>query len=543
MYKLLRCGLGLLGLMVGGASAAAGAGQGDSTITSSLRTVDIASGGIETVHTEVRHFEAPNWSRDGRFFVVNSRGRLYRLAASGAQRLEEIPTGFADKINNDHGISPDGKFLALSHSAAEHIVDPAQEWLASSVYVLPIGGAAAPVKVTSQAPSYWHGWSPDGGTLAFVGRRKGEFDIYTIPASGGDERRLTTCPGLDDGPDYSADGAFIYYNSFCSGKMEIWRMRPDGGHAEQLTHDTYANWFPHPSPDGRWVAFLAYLTDQGENHPFGKQVKLRLMDLQDGSVRDLTPPFFGGQGTINVPSWSPDSRRVAFVSYEVSTSPQQDPREVRLHNDWAYLARYREENARLGPPQPGAQRVVFYGNSITEGWARYFATMFPGKPYIGRGISGQTTPQMLVRFRQDVLGLSPAVVVILAGTNDLAGNTGPSTLGMIEDNLASMAELAQANGIRVVLASVLPAYDYPWRPGLEPAQKIIELNAWMKRYAANHHEVYLDYHSAMVDGRGGLRQELSGDGVHPNEAGYRIMAPLAEQAIAQALRQASGRGR
>lgn len=227
----------------------------------------------------------------------------------------------------------------------------------------------------------------------------------------------------------------------------------------------------------------------------------------------------------------------------VRAQTQQDPREERLHNDWAYLARFREENARLGAPQPGEQRVVFYGNSITEAWPRYFGTMFPGKPYIGRGIGGQTTPQMLVRFRQDVMGLSPAVVVILAGTNDIAGNTGPSTLGMIEDNLASMTELAQASGIGVVLSSVLPVYDYPWRPGLEPAQKIIALNAWMQRYAAEHHAIYLDYYSAMVDGRGGMKQELASDGVHPNEAGYRIMAPLAEQAIAQALRQAPGGGR
>jgi lysophospholipase L1-like esterase len=211
--------------------------------------------------------------------------------------------------------------------------------------------------------------------------------------------------------------------------------------------------------------------------------------------------------------------------------------EDRLHNDWAYLARYREENARLGPPKAGERRVVFMGNSITEGWARYFATMFPGKPYIGRGISGQTTPQMLVRFRQDVIALKPAAVVILAGTNDIAGNTGPVTVEMIEDNLASMAELAKANGIRVVLASVLPVYDYPWKPGLEPAPKIVALNAWMKDYAAKHSAVYLDYHSAMADERQGMRRELSEDGVHPNEAGYRVMAPLAERAIAQALRR------
>jgi TolB protein len=282
-----------------------------------LRTVEVPSGHIETVYVEDRHFEAPNWSRDGTFFIVNSRGHLYRLPAEGATHLKEIPTGFASRVNNDHGISPDGKLLAISHSAAELISDSAQDWLASSIYILPLSGSQAPRKVTTGAPSFWHGWSPDGKTLVFVGRRNGEFDIYAIAVTGGEERRLTTCPGLDDGPDYAPDGQFIYYNSYCSGKMEIWRMRPDGSGAEQLTHDVTADWFPHPSPDGRWVVYLAYLEDQGEAHPFGKQVKLRLMDLRDASVRDLTPPFFGGQGTINVPSWSPDSRRVAFVAYEM----------------------------------------------------------------------------------------------------------------------------------------------------------------------------------------------------------------------------------
>jgi lysophospholipase L1-like esterase len=209
----------------------------------------------------------------------------------------------------------------------------------------------------------------------------------------------------------------------------------------------------------------------------------------------------------------------------------------QLRTDWANLARYRDANARLGPPTPGERRVVFYGNSITDAWAQYFASMFPGKPYVGRGISGQTTPQMLVRFRQDVIALRPAVVVILAGTNDIAGNTGPSTLGMIEDNLVSMVQLAQANGIRVVLSSVLPAYDYPWRRGLQPAPTIAALNAWMKGYASAHEVVYLDYYSTMVDARGGLEQTLTTDGVHPTEAGYRVMAPLADAAIAQALRR------
>jgi acyl-CoA thioesterase I len=207
----------------------------------------------------------------------------------------------------------------------------------------------------------------------------------------------------------------------------------------------------------------------------------------------------------------------------------------RLTSDWAYLERYRADNASLGAPRAGENRVVFMGNSITEGWAKHFPVMFPGKAYVGRGISGQTTPQMLVRFRQDVIALEPAVVVLLAGVNDIAGNTGPATLEMIEDNLQSMTELARANGIAVVLSSVLPAYDFPWRRGLEPAPKIMALNAWLKQYAAAQRLVYVDYHSAMVDARQGLRAELSGDGVHPNEAGYRVMAPLVEAAIAEAL--------
>jgi len=283
--------------------------QSDSTTRSFLKTVDIASGRIETVYSADRHFEAPNWSRDGRFFVINSEGRLYKLGAQGPQRLELIETGFATRANNDHGISPDGRSLVVSHEVTD-------DWQTSTIYVLPIAGSSAPKQVSTRAPSFWHGWSPDGRTLAFVGRRDDEFDIYTIPVDGGEERRITSCRGLDDGPDYSPDGAFIYYNSFCTGTMQIWRMRPDGSQAEQLTRDAYANWFPHPSPDGRWVVFISYLEDQGQNHPFGKQVKLRLMDLRDRSVRDLTPPFFGGQGTINVPSWSPDSRRVAFVTFE-----------------------------------------------------------------------------------------------------------------------------------------------------------------------------------------------------------------------------------
>lgn len=208
--------------------------------------------------------------------------------------------------------------------------------------------------------------------------------------------------------------------------------------------------------------------------------------------------------------------------------------------DWADLAHFRDANMALEPPAPGEDRVVFMGNSITIGWLHKVPEFFEGKPYVNRGISGQTTPQMLLRFRQDVLDLSPKVVVILAGTNDIAGNTGPMTLEQILDNLKSMAELALANGVEPVLSSVLPAYDYPWRPGLEPNIKIPKLNAMIKNYAALSGIVYLDYFSEMADSRNGLDNTLATDEVHPTEKGYRMMAPLAEAAIAKALvKQAS----
>lgn len=204
--------------------------------------------------------------------------------------------------------------------------------------------------------------------------------------------------------------------------------------------------------------------------------------------------------------------------------------------DWANLTRFQAKNEALGTPAKGEKRVVFMGNSITEGWINTCPEFFEGRPYINRGIGGQTTPQMLIRFRQDVINLQPKVVVILAGTNDIAGNTGPSTLEMIEDNLASMAEIAHANGIKVILCSVLPAYDYPWRKGMEPNVKIPELNKWIKNYAEKNKFIYLDYFSAMVDEKNGMQADLSGDGVHPNKKGYEIMQPMVEKAIAKALK-------
>lgn len=272
-------------------------------IESTLETISIASKDRRVVHTARVHFEAPNWSPDGKFFLFNQGGRIYRLPVEGGAP-ELVDTGFATRCNNDHGISPDGKQLVIS--------DQSQDRRQSLIYVLPISGGT-PRRVTQLAPSYWHGWSPDGRTLAYCAERNGNYDIYTIPVDGGEEKRLTTADGLDDGPDYSPDGQWIYFNSVRTGLMQIWRMRTDGSGQEQVTSDQYNNWFAHPSPDGKWIVFLTYEKDV-EGHPANKDVMLRLMPAGGGGIQVLAK-LFGGQGTINVPSWSPDSRQVAFVSY------------------------------------------------------------------------------------------------------------------------------------------------------------------------------------------------------------------------------------
>ncbi|WP_269685468.1 SGNH/GDSL hydrolase family protein [Flavobacterium lacustre] len=202
-----------------------------------------------------------------------------------------------------------------------------------------------------------------------------------------------------------------------------------------------------------------------------------------------------------------------------------------IAQDWANLNKYQNENAKLAVAEPGKNRIVFMGDSITEFWFPTDPDFFSGKPYINRGISGQTTPQMLVRFRADVIALKPEIVLILAGINDIAGNTGPSTLDMIKDNIFSMAELAKANHIKVILCSVLPAYDFPWKPNQNPADKVVALNGMIKKYAEANKMVYLDYYSAMANEQKGLKAAYSGDGVHPNKLGYQVMAPLAEKAI------------
>jgi TolB protein len=279
--------------------------QSKQVLVSALETVPIASTDRHVEYVATAHFEAPNWTRDGSALIFNQDGTLRRLTIGGGAPTI-IDTAPETHLNNDHGISPDGTMLAFSDSSA-----PDKH---SRVYVVPIAGGT-PRQLTKDGPSYWHGWSPDGKTLAFTGERDGNFDIYTIPVDGGAETRLTTDPGLDDGPEYSPDGAYIYFNSERTGQMQIWRMKPDGSDQEQVITDQSNDWFPHISPDGQWMVFIAYDKDV-TGHPAEKDVELRLMSMADRKVHVLTK-LFGGQGTINVPSWSPDSKKIAFVSYEL----------------------------------------------------------------------------------------------------------------------------------------------------------------------------------------------------------------------------------
>ena len=277
---------------------------------SSLEVVPVPPSDRKVAYFTTNHLEAPNWSPDGKFLIFNQGGKLYKMATNGAPEL--INTGGLNRLNNDHGISPDGTLLAVSDQT---------QGGGSRIYVLPIAGGT-PRLLTSNAPSYFHGWSPDGKTLAFCGQRTftlngqraDNFDIYTVPVAGGPEVRLTTDPGKDDGPDYSSDGKYIYFNSDRSGHMQVWRMNVDGSNQEQITTDEFGNVFPHPSPDGRWIVFCSYPPGAAD-HPANKDVMLRLMPTTAGGRIQILGKMFGGQGTINVNSWAPNSRAVAYVSY------------------------------------------------------------------------------------------------------------------------------------------------------------------------------------------------------------------------------------
>ena len=276
------------------------------TLYSTMETITVASTDRRVTYSATGRFEAPNWLKDSTL-LYNASGHLHRISADGSGNPVDIDTGAIGRINNDHVPTPDNASVGISDGTQQG---------GSRVYLAPIGGGT-PRKITEKAPSYLHGISPDGKTLAYCAQRNGNFDVYTIPAEGGEETRLTTAEGLDDGPEYSPDGQYIYFNSVRSGSMQIWRMKPDGSGQEQVTPDDgYNNWFAHISPDGTRIAFVTFSKDvPADQHPPDKEVMVRMMTLATKNITILTK-LFGGQGTMNVNSWSPDGRKLAFVSYQ-----------------------------------------------------------------------------------------------------------------------------------------------------------------------------------------------------------------------------------
>ncbi|MEX0986239.1 MAG: transporter [Bacteroidales bacterium] len=274
---------------------------------SELCYMDISTKEVTVVYKAAYHLEAPNWTPDGKYLIFNSGGSLYKIRSKGG-KPKKINTGFADRCNNDHVLSPDGKMIAISHHPAEDNK--------SRIYVLPVKGGT-PELITPNGPSYLHGWSPTENELAYCAERNGQYDVYTINMVTKEEIQLTDTPGLDDGPEYSPDGKTIYFNSVRTGTMQIWRMKTDGSGATQMTFDKYNDWFAHPSPDNKWLVFISYDSSvEANSHPPNKNVMLRRIPVEGGAPETLLE-LFGGQGTINVPSWSPDSRKFAFVRYMV----------------------------------------------------------------------------------------------------------------------------------------------------------------------------------------------------------------------------------
>ncbi|WP_417607261.1 TolB family protein [Primorskyibacter flagellatus] len=271
-------------------------------MVSYLEIFDLATGDSSTLFKTARHIEAPNWTPSGADLIVNGDGKLFRVPIHTPDLLM-IDTGLHASLNNDHGISPDGQTLVI----CDKTLTPH-----SCIYTMPAGGGL-PTRITDKTPSWWHGWSPDGERLAYTVVRDGQFGIATIPVSGGSEALLIHSPHHYDGPDYTPDGQWIWFNSDRGGSMDLWRMRIDGTEPEQMTVDAAVNWFPHPSPDGGHVLYLAY-PEGTEGHPPDREVSLRLIDLDSGKTRILTT-LWGGQGTLNVPCWSPDSQRFAYMRY------------------------------------------------------------------------------------------------------------------------------------------------------------------------------------------------------------------------------------
>jgi len=275
-------------------------------VDSILEVYNIETNQRQQLKTYPGVIEAPNWTLDGKSLIFNRQGQLINYDLANGNETT-IDTGTADACNNDHVLSPCGKLIAISHQTWEDGQ--------SRIYTLPLSGGV-PTLITPMAPSYLHGWSPDGSTLSYCAERNGQYDIYTIPAQGGRETQLTDVPGLNDGPEYSPCGKYIWFNSTRSGLMQVWRMGYDGFNPTQMTFDESNSWFPHISPDGKQVVYITYRKGDVEPgaHPPNKDVELRLMSADGGEFKILVS-LFGGQGTINVNSWAPDSKRFAFVSY------------------------------------------------------------------------------------------------------------------------------------------------------------------------------------------------------------------------------------
>jgi TolB protein len=470
-------------------------------LRSVLEVVPIQSQDRRVIYHATNHFEAPNWLSNGSAHIFNSGGKLYRLSREALEPTV-INTDFAVRCNNDHGISPDGTQLVISDQS--QIRD-------SLIYILPIDGGT-PRQVTPKGPSYWHGWSPDGKTLAYCASRNGEYDVYTISVDGGEERRLTDAPGLDDGPEYSPDAKTIYFNSDRTGLMQIWAMNTDGTQQRQVTSDNFNNWFAHPSPDGKYLVYLSY-EPEVKGHPENMNVLLRLQPIAGGQPRVLAR-LFGGQGTINVPSWSPDSREVAFVSYHPDlgrTLSQSDvfEKDIRAHEN---------SDATSGCPQNG---ILFLGSSTMAKW-KSLQEDFAGLPVLGRGFGGSKIRDSVYYFDRMVAPYHPRMIVFYAGDNDLAIHRNPDRV-LADFQVFTTLVHEQLPQTRIAFLSVKPS-----RARWEWVDKIRQANELVKQCCARDDRlIFVDTFTATLDASGQPRSDwFEADGLHLNRQGYAQWASI-----------------
>jgi Tol biopolymer transport system component/catechol 2,3-dioxygenase-like lactoylglutathione lyase family enzyme len=378
----------------------------------------------KVIYTEDKVFEAPNWSPDGKYLLVNSGGSLYKLAVDSPDpKPEKMDSRGIVGINNDHGISPDGKQIALS---ARISGAPA-----SQVYLIGSDGSN-PRLMTKNSPSYYHGWSPDGKWLAYCAQRDGNFDIYRVPVSGGEEERLTSSPGYDDGPDYSPDGKWIYINSDRTGQFQIWRFPAEGAgpgdaKAQRVTNDEFEDWFPHPSPDGKWMVFVSFPKGT-KGHPANQNVRLRMMPLPGAVLQaaktEVIAELFGGQGTINVNSWSPDSQRFAYVSYEL-------------------LPPLPLAAVPAGPDRPlikGLAHVAFYAHDVEKTRAFYHDFLGFEEPYSLKNPDGSLSMAFVKINDQQYIELSPEKE---PGTDRL------NHIALLTNDAEAMRQYLAAKGVKV----------------------------------------------------------------------------------------------